>query len=374
MRSTVIILFLSILSIESFSQRGIDSDSVLNIVKTMQAQEDDFYDDGLFKSQRYWLTTESAVEDNNIFFTASIALVLELIEGETDSIKNEIIKSAKANYPKYANRNGEVTYNFWQTTGEDLPFPNGGVLIRREHYRLPDDFDDTILIQLSKDDSIGNDAVRQKMTDYSNRDSRGEVPGTLKRYRKYDAYEVWFADKLEQEYDIVVMANVMLFILKNGYQLNPTDKETIQLIQQMIFDRTHIRDSPGLSPYYRNTPIILYHLARLLSYDHKGLFSEIKGQIIDDIQSQLKRTKSEMEKVLLYSSLLRLGVQIVPNLNYYKLIGETEAFIFVQFQPHFIIGLPSMKWRCQALNWAFLYELLISCEQEGISPNWVFEK
>ncbi len=325
-------------------------------------EEHPFYDSGLFPSQRYWFKNAAPVEDNNVFTTASIAFILRLIQERLespDSILTSIINKSVSNFHKYSNRNGEATYNFWQTSGEDIPFPNGSRLLSRKAHRLPDDYDDTSIIELAKGDEISAMKVREKMVSYALRDNRKPVEQTPSKYKNYKAYEVFFVDKMEQQYDLVVMCNVLTFVFRQGYGLNSVGVETVELMKQMVEDSAHMTRPDAVAPSYRTTSWILYHIARLMTFDNSGLFNDLRTRIVADIQLNLRQTDSEMEKILLYTSLYRLGESPKPEILARILKAEIDSFTFFQFKPTQLFGmLPVMKWKSQAFNWTLVLEFL----------------
>ena len=71
------------------------------------------------------------------------------------------------------------------------------------------------------------------MVSYAYREERKPVQKTLNKYKNQLAYEVFFADKMKQEYDVVVMCNILLFVFEREYALNEMDENTIQFIKQV---------------------------------------------------------------------------------------------------------------------------------------------
>lgn len=355
-------------SICGFGQ--LKKEEVMQRIQSLQVVEDPFYDSGLFPCQRSWSFSREWVEDNTIFFTASIAATLRQlpISGEDRAVADQIITRAMTVYTKYSSRNGEPTYNFWQTVEPDLPFPNGGRLISNPKMRLPDDYDTSCLIA----QAMGNDSldalVRKKMVDYAVREYRGEnEPTTLKNYKESTAYEVWFAKKMPQTFDICVMSNLMYFIFDRDFDLNETDSATIQLIKKMIANDDHFYETKYISHHASSPALILYHVARMMSKDPEGFFEEIEEKVKSDLRQALTDSESEMEKLLILTSMTRLGIDPGITPDFERLAEDVNDFVFFSVKP-FGSGFsslkmdgisPSIDWYSEAYNWTLVYEYLV---------------
>ncbi len=349
------------------AQSSVSKEEALSKIVSLQAVNHDFYDDGLFPSLRFWFSGFGGEEDNTVFTTASLVYVLRQVQKSfPDDRITQVIDSATPTFEKYRSRRGRATYNYWQTTSPDLPFPNSS-LLSRKRFRLPDDFDVTAIIQLAKGPNTLDTSVRMEMLDYATRPNRKQVTSFPDKYQGAKAYEVWFADKMEQEYDVVVMANVLLFVLEKGYEFSETDKATVNLIQQIVKDEAYFSKPRLISPYYRKPAVILYHLSRLVQADHDGIL-HIREDLGEHIFEELERVKSETEKLLLYSALAKIGFEVTPSLSAKKILDEIETFEFFAYQPKISFPglIPKMTWRCEALNWALLLEFLTYYEDEII--------
>ncbi len=342
---------------------------IMQKISSLQIVEDEFYDAGLFPSKRIWSFSSKAVEDNTIFFTASIISTLRMIHPKLSEksrlLVDSVINLAKPVYSKYKSRNGEVTYNFWQTDPPDLPFPNGSRLISNERARLPDDFDTTILIALSqeKNDSI-DFLIRKKMTAYSRRENRDQVKLiTPDKYEDSEAYEVWFGKDMPQTFDICVMSNIILYILEREFEFDKYDSATVSLINKMIQADDHLRRTSDISHHTESPALILYHVARLISLDKQGLFDSIRSKVANDLKVMLNEVENEVEKVLILSSLHRLSYEANASIDFVKLERDVKTFSFFYVNPFSLSKgkssfLPAVEWTSEAYNWVLVLELL----------------
>ncbi len=311
----------------------------IKILSNLQAVDDPFYNDGLFPSRRFLGKGKNAKEDNNIYFTAITVYTLKSLRdhlSESDKILvDAIIAKATANYPLYKNRNGDITYNFWQTSPE-MPFPNSKHLSKSNRMKLPDDLDDTSIIYLTLDNTLErSEQVKQKMADHSN---TTRVKSTFRRYRNFQGYLSWFGERIKQDLDVCVMSNVLLFAFQKQLKMNETDGQTIQLIKEILDNDDHLKNPHIVSPWYQNSSIILYHLARLISVADDPTLSGLRGKIVADIKKHLQRVEHEMEKMILFSTLLRLGEPLDSDMNIddEKISANFEDFYW--FRVNFFSG------------------------------------
>ena len=343
-------------------------DDLVDRIADFQIQQDLFYEAGLFPAQRRWFFFSKPVEDNTIFFTASIVSTLRMIREDLDEQHrgevDAIISNAIPVFSNYASRSGGVTYNFWPTIPPDLPFPNGSKLISNEDTRLPDDFDSTVLAALAQPKNDSVDAlIRTVMTEYAARDNRIDVKLiTPDEYQNSQAYEVWFGKNMPQTFDICVMSNILLYVFDRGFELNRYDSASISLVQGMILNDDHLERISDVSHQSSSSALVLYHVARLIEADKLGLFKSIREVVIEDLKSLLNDEENEVERVMILSSLYRLGQSIEGSVNEEKFEKDAKTFEFFSFDPG-SLGmsryLPTFKWVCEAYNWTMLLELRV---------------
>lgn len=307
-------------------------DSLLAQVAGLQTEgSNPYYKQGMFPSQRIYLSKKRpAKEDDNIFFTGLIVWTLKTIkEGmsvENRQIVDALCEKAQKNYSRYRNKDGGPTYNFWQTKPSGH-FPNSAYFSAREKYILPDDLDDTSIIYLSADftDSL-KEAVKKLIAENANGTKR-TIRNTYKKYKRIPAYSTWFGKNMPVDFDICVQANGLRFVLDNGFPLNKYDSATIQLISHMVVSGKYLKRTPYNAPHYQKASIILYHLARLIAAHplHKELY-DLKPVLVCDIRLQMQKVTNGMERVLLQTSLLRLGERVAERIV--VLPGDMQAFYF----------------------------------------------
>lgn len=355
------------------SQNISSPESLLDWIAEQQINADAFYDDGLYRTQRIY--GKNVYEDNTLFNASLIVLTLNSISDKMSLESQEKIMSihngVKQNAFRYLSRKGRPTFNFWQTN-PDIPHPGGPEKYQKDKYKLPDDFDDTSLIGLLIDSTEFSLKIRNEMIRYT-AERKKKIKTTFNRFKKSEAFGVWYADKWSQELDISVVSNTLYFVYANGYTLNRYDSASIDFIKRAIQEDLHKKHPFVLSPYYSKTSSILYHISRLMEIDDSGLLESVKPKIISDLYEELQNVTLEMHKVILYTSLYRLGEQPTPIINTEKLKVEVEDFRWFSANLMHAVGsgtfvrkalndsriVPTFYWKCDAYYWTLYLEYLV---------------
>ena len=351
-------------------------DTLLRWIAALQIETDSFYHSGLFPSQR--ISKKQQYQDNTLFYSGLIANTLnklvEWVPSDQAMLIDSIRKGVMENTWRYRSRRGRPTYNFWQTD-PDIPHPNGPAKYQADKYKIPDDFDDTSTIGLMLQDEEEVASIRKEMVRYT-AERKKKVKTVKGPFKKSIAYGVWYADKWKQEFDVCVLSNTLRFTLAKGFTLNMYDSASITMIEQMVNDDLHQRKPFLASPYYPNTSIILYHLAALISEDSHGLFDTLKSKIVQDCYQELSGNNNEWERLLLLTSLMKMGEFIALEIDPQKLRAESKTFYWYSANLMSAIGsgilprrlfktsgvLPSLYWNCEAFNWTLYYEYLVYSE------------
>ncbi len=318
-------------------------DSLLEAISSLQSPETSFYHKGMFPSQR---GKHQMKEDDNVFFTSLIAFTLQNsktgIRENNRILMDSICNGAIRNYRFYKNQKGMNTFNFWQTNPPKF-FPNSNYLSRHSYFNVPDDADCTALIYLT-DTSLWNNVswLKTKLANHANL-TTGRVKSTYNKYRDYKAYSTWFGKKMSIEFDICVQANILYFVFENKLKLNENDSATIALIKSLVLSGKYLRNSYFVSPSYKRPPVVLYHLARLLGRFQIDGLNDCREQIKRDIRIQMKKTTHFMDKVILATSLKRMGESPEPVKYPADLEKEMKRFVYFEadlFSPY---ARPSLK-------------------------------
>jgi hypothetical protein len=350
----------------------ISSSELLLKISELQSKGDKYYAAGLFPSQRFHLYLPFEREDNNIFFMASIVFILqnlrEKLSEEEQKLVDEICKKAILNYPDYKNKDGLDTFNFWRTDGS-AHFPNGNILSHLKKVRIPDDADDTSLIYLTS--NPGHEKalwLKEKLAQHSNL-SKKQITNTFPEYRNLKAYSTFFGKNMFIEFDVCVLCNILYFVFQNNLELNQHDHDSILFIRSVIEKKQYLDKPFYASHSYPSAPVILYHVARLLEkFEVPGL-SEIKPKVIADLNALIEKESDEMNRVILSTSLARLG-SLTPKPSPKERGVEQEKFSFFHaglltaFENPITYNLAGnslfhLKYKCEAHRLALILENIV---------------
>ncbi len=250
-------------------------------------------------------------KDNNIFFTALIDYTLRRSRSSLSPFSKTQYDSIHARtlslYPRFKNKKGRNTYNFWRTDSAFIfPYTNW---IRRvkKNTALPDDMDDTVLSLLAQDtDSAMAAAVHAQMQAYINQDGK-TAKSIDKVYRRYKTYSVWYGKHFPAVLDVCVLSNMLHFVQAYNLRWTAADSAAVSLITAVVKSGDYIKKPLTVSPYYGNTSIVLYHLARLMSSGPIPPLEALKVQLITTAMHQFTTTENPLEKAILCTAIIRWG-------------------------------------------------------------------
>ncbi len=287
-------------------------DALVEAIARLQSKGDDGYSEGLFPVQRAHRYLPYAVEDDTIFPTAvtvyTLQQVREALSERGRRIVDEVARKAVANYPKYLNNQGLMMYNFWQNVPEERFFPNGKLLSRFRNFHLPEDIDTTAYVYLTQPHARRDVLWLKQRLILDTNLKRRRIRNTLPCYRRLRAYSTWLGEAtMPIDFDVCALANLLLFIFRHGLPLNEHDHASIGFITAVLDHDDHVAHPFEVAPWYGDTTVILYHVARLAaSYDVPELDAR-RDKLVRDLHAQAARTSAFMERLLASTSLMRLG-------------------------------------------------------------------
>ncbi len=329
-------------------------------IETLQVTEDgkDFYA-GMFPSFRECGGSPHNYQpDNNIFYTAVSVFALRNLSPYLDTqnrIKVEnIISKAITCYPYYRNKHNLPFYSFW--ANNDVIMPHTFVFqYLKSVFGQSEDADDSVmaLMGLNNNDS-DNLALKLRMVETSNL-SKKNIISTYRKYRHLPAYSTWTGYRMPVDFDFGVHCNILYFILEKQLPWQQQDKATLQLLQLMIAARQYMKAPVYISPYYVRTPVLLYHIARLMGRFRITELEPYKPQLIADIREQLLKCNNVMDQIILRTSLLRLGAT-APDLPSFSIPtfekSNQQQFVFFQARAAFSYPTPLKQ---IFLHWSYIY-------------------
>ncbi len=263
--------------------------------------------------------------DDNIFALASTLFILQqntrYLNNEQKVIFEKIESQIQAEFAKYQNKDGRLTYNFYQTKPSSH-FPNGRFMQRLDHFRLPDDIDDTALIYLTanytKEQTLWLKNHLTEFTDQYVESKNGKI------------YSTWFGKNMPKEQDVCALLNLMYLFFKHQVSLDQTDQNTLEFISNSVNDIT--KNPFHIARHYGHAALIIYHYARFMSdFSHPELDNR-KPELIRISKDLLKKEKSALFRMLLETALLKCGekrnkidIDLNPEKQFYSFIGAPFA-------------------------------------------------
>jgi len=326
---------------------------LLKRVADLQCKESGVFPKGIFPSYRLYALHKSREKaDVNIFFTGLIDMTLQDIwpqlTGSQQNQASQIIKLTLPAFSKFQNKRGRPTYNFWPTDTPKI-FPNSGWLnLLDKKQSLPDDLDDTVimLLALNAADSTAT-KVHTLMQQFTNRPEK-KIQNTFKEYQHIGAYSTWFGVKMPIDFDVCVLSNVLYFVQRYHLDWTAADSASLEFIEKVVTEKKYIQTSEYVSPHYSRTPVILYHLARLMSVKPIVTLEKLKPQLIKEAQDALAHTNKFMDQIILSTSLLRWGVKPpVKEIRFPKSLEsliEENSFAFYIGNIGSMLPNPWKKW------------------------------
>jgi hypothetical protein len=295
---------------------------------------------GAFPSSRKYFYSEKLKQEDNVFFTALILWNLGQFKLQMSS--QEIVYLEQFKYKaipyieRFQNQNNKLTYNFWPRNPPQI-FPNGGWLNRFDKkFALADDIDDgaITLLALGVNDSLAK-AMQTKFGAYSVGKFKPNH-SFYKQYKDRPVYSTWLGTKMPKDVDLSVLTNVLLMHTLANIPLNETDTASFDLIVDLIKANKHLTDPKYVSQHYANSATIMYHIARLMYYTEYPSLLALKPMLLDQTIELSNQAESPLEKLLLNTSILRLGWKIdLP-------LGVNETSLAANNYPYFVANIASV--------------------------------
>jgi hypothetical protein len=295
--------------------------------------------------------------DDNIFALASTAFIIQTLRlPEPYKTKVSVFHEQIVGfYANYRNKDENPTYNFYRTKPSGH-FPFGRVMHRFDHFRLPDDIDDTALIYLTNPNLDPNllQAYVKKFACFT--PSYTLAGKSVKR----KIYNTWTGKNMPPEHDACVLLNWMYFVLQSKLPLEKLENDTLLFLADQI-DR--LAQNPfWISRHYGHVAFLVYHYARLMhGFDLLPLL-EKKETLIGTALAHLKTEKVFLNKVLIEIALLKWGVKrpklAVPSNwaeGFYSFIGAPLA-PFPMLKSLATYPIFHIFWKTEIHEWALLLE------------------
>lgn len=295
--------------------------------------------------------------ENNVFTLASTLFILDELHPHLSEAQQkktaEIRRLILREYPRFRNKDGRATYNFY-TTRPSGHFPNGLFMRRFDHFRLPDDIDDTALITFTLNPPQAEVQALKALTETFAEDLPSE-----KR-----VYSTWYGKTMPKEQDVCALLNLLYLFHAYRLPLTRTDQDTLDFLKE---NADKILTHPfEIARHYASPALILYHYSRFMSRFSTSL-DPLRPLIIASAKKVLRTEKVMMNRVILESALLRLGEKRAPLPLHEIHSRGFHTFIGAPFAPYASTwtkrwaARPAYQifWRSDLHEKAFLAEYLV---------------
>ncbi len=382
-KTLALLVFCFIVKHECFCQAGFNDSlliqQMLSRIFYLQENHEKDFPKGLIPSYREYYHMEGVLKnDDNIFFTGLVVFTLRYLYPDLDkpsqNICDSVFADAASVYTRFQNRKGRATYNFWQTDEPEI-FPNSGWLnLFNKSQALPDDMDVTSIILLAANETDSTVAqVHRLMQEYAN-SNRKRIKSSLPDYKYIKAYSTWFGKNMPVDFDFGVLTNILYLV--NKYQLPYTsaDSASLEFLCKVVENRHYMKAAAIISSSYNRTPVLLYHLSRLMAETKIPALEKWKSQLIKDAKSTYKHSNNLLDKIILSTSLMRWGVKLPDDTLVIKTSLETfterNDFVFFIASITSMLPRPFNTWLgktgigkfyyyCPAYNYTLLLENII---------------
>lgn len=322
---TFVFLFSTGLLFSQTSAKEKKIDSLLTILVQQQAGSPEFAT-GIFPSYRYQPANKTRYADDNIFFSAIIAMrLMRHMERFSPASKKQaetILKNIRKASDGYKNKYGRISYNFWRTNPVKQ-FPGDPKLSRKTRYHIPDDVDDSVILTYINKKSRTDALALKKMMEENVPGQKRKIRNTLHAFHDLPAYSTWLGDRMPPEFDLCVMANALYVFMEYKLPFTGNDWATISYMRESVLYGHAQKRAHRISPQYKTETAILYHLAFLLSAHTVPGLDELKPDIARRIHEKLLLTESRGEALLLASALTYLKHPLPHN---YRLPEAGKSF------------------------------------------------
>ena len=334
---------------------------------------------GLLASYRHNSVLFYRRPDTNMFFTAVTVFTLKTLRphqtADTQARIDRIAERAESAYPLFQNKDGLMTYNFWPTRPSQH-FSNGYVFRHFEHFRIPDDIDDTAMVYLTTAQMPANQRwLKDKLAQHANGSGRHQIRNTYPEYRHLRAYSTWFGKNMSVDFDACALSNILYCIYRYDLTRNQHDVDSLTYLRLVVESGRYVSEPFGCAPHYARTSMIIYHMARLMAAFDIPELEPIRPRLIADGHRELTNATNRVEQLMLATALTRLG-EPVPVININGIEQDFNSFHF------FVAGLltayeqpwlrrfahrpiTQMRWQCEAHCWALVAEYIESVGYNG---------
>ena len=131
------------------------------------------------------------------------------------------------------------------------------------------------------------------------------------------------------DFDICAISNTLLALSVFGLPPRRAEEESVGFIESAVTRGEHVEKPFQTAPWYGTTPVILYHLARVIARTDIGPLKSLTDRLLVDVRSVFSsRALREMEKLLLSTAAMWLGGGPLLTHAPRQIAGELSSYPF----------------------------------------------
>ena len=217
--------------------------------------------------------------------------------------------------------------------------------------------------------------LQNKLIQHSN-GYKNRVKNTFLEYKNLKAYSTWFGENMYIEFDACALSNIIYCQLHFGLELDEHGQDSVKYIQQTILSNKYIKQPFRVAHQYARTPLIMYHIMRLMNKFYIPELEICRKKLEKDILYYLQKEElSFMDRIVLELSLRNKNVVEVQNLN--DIDTNYPFFIaglLTAYENTLLYKLSSSKlfhinWTCEAHSLALLAEWMVVTSKNSIDSQ-----
>ena len=224
--------------------------------------------------------------DDSAFYPANLAYLLQRLAlrlpPHLAAKAQALAKGITGQYGLYRSVPGLWSYAFYQTRPRKRWFPYGRAFRHDEHFRPPDDPDDTALIYLTLPHTPEQRRwLREEKLPSHAGQQASPVPHTRPEWRSLAAYTTFFAKNMPLSFDVGVLANIMNWVLGQNRPLTRHDEDSLRILSDTITQELILTDPYRIAPYYAHPVGLGYTLARFLAAHPAHPFCQTHAPLLE---------------------------------------------------------------------------------------------
>jgi hypothetical protein len=137
------------------------------------------------------------------------------------------------------------------------------------------------------------------------------------------------------------MTNILYMVHQYRLPYTKADSASLDFLCKVVENRHYLNRAPVVSPSYNRSPVLLYHLSRLMARDSILQLEKWKPQLVEDALRLYQNSDNFLDRILLSTALMRWKVQLpvdvfVTDKTMKDFVEQDDDFVF------FIASITSM--------------------------------